>query len=456
MNPSLPVMMQKDMLVLEEYHLVSEPTDEPRIRRYVLLGIFVLLVLVGGAVSWAMQAKLDGAVVAPASLVVEGNRKTVQHLEGGIVHALHVSDGEYVEAGQILLQLDGTDTEVDLNVLGGQFSDLAMRRARLLAQLDAAEKFAFDPAYLSDMDDKAQLNLIAAFDTQRLVFETERDARRSEAEITKRRITSLEQEIDGIDEQRAASLRQIAITQEEIAAVTRLLDKGLISKRRVNALRIEIERLLGLDASLRTSQARARNEIGELQLEEISRRTQRDEAITTELSLVETQLASVTPQYLASIDRQQRINVTAPASGRVVNMTVFTEGAVIRPGADILDIVPSDEDLIVEARVNPVDIEKLHIGQSTRVRLSAFEQETVPEADGQIIDISADRLIDEQTGASYFVAKVMLSARQPDAINELDLLPGMPVDIFVNTGERTAFSYLTKPLSERLARAFVN
>ncbi|MEL6336690.1 MAG: HlyD family type I secretion periplasmic adaptor subunit [Pseudomonadota bacterium] len=446
---------RQDVLVLEDYNLVTDHRDQPRIRPYILIGLLVLGVFVGGAGVWAMQARLDGAVVAPASLVVEGNKRTVQHLDGGIVRALHVSDGDYVEAGQPLLRLDGTETEVDLDVFGSQLGDLAIRRARLQAQLTDADSFPFDLGDMAVGREALMETWRASYATQHQLFVTALHARRSEAAITERRITSLEQEIAGIAEQRAANDRQIAITEDEIVAVTTLLEKGLISKRRVNALRIEIERLRGVDASLRTTQARARNQIGELELEQTSRKRQRDEAVSAELAAVEAQLASVLPRYLAAAERQERITLVAPASGRVFNLAVFSPGAVIQPGAAILDIVPSDEDLIVEARVNPSDIDKLRVGQDTRIRLTAFDQESVPEADGEIVDISADSLIDDRTGGAYFVARVRMASDQPAVIGALDLLPGMPADVFVNTGERTALSYLTKPLSDRLARTFI-
>ncbi|MEM9782992.1 MAG: HlyD family type I secretion periplasmic adaptor subunit [Pseudomonadota bacterium] len=446
---------RQDLLVLEDYNLVPDLRDQPRIRPFVLAGLFVLSVFVGGALFWAMQARLDGAVVAQASLVVEGNKRTVQHLDGGIVHALFVSDGDYVEAGQRLLQLDGTETEVDLDVFGSQLGDLAVRRARLQAELEDADRFPFDTGGLPTGRQGMIDTWRASYATQHQLFVTALQARRSEVAITERRITSLEQEIAGIAEQREANDRQIAITEDEVVAVTSLLEKGLISKRRVNALRIEVERLMGLDASLRTAQARARNEIGELQLEQAGRQRRRDEAISAELAAVEAQLASVMPRYLAAAERQERITLVAPASGRVFNLSVFSPGAVIQPGAPILDIVPSDEDLLVEARVNPSDVDKLQVGQDTRIRLTAFEQESVPEVQGRIIDISADSLVDDRTGGAYFVARIRMATNQPAVVGALELLPGMPADVFVNTGERTAFSYLTKPLSDRLARTFI-
>ncbi|MEM8812607.1 MAG: HlyD family type I secretion periplasmic adaptor subunit [Pseudomonadota bacterium] len=446
---------RQDVLVLEDFHQSPDSADQPRIGRFVLMGALILSSFVGGSIYWATQARLDGAVVAPASLVVEGNRKTVQHIDGGIVHALLVSDGDFVEAGQTLMQLDGTETEVDLDVLGSQMSDLSIRQARLQAQLAGAIDFSLKDDSLEAIIEQDQSHWLTAYTTQKQLFDIELRARRSEEQIVARRITSLNEEIEGIAEQRAANRRQMAITEGEIEALTSLLKKGIVSKRRVNEIRIEIERLLGLDASLRTAQTRARNQIGELELEAISKKKLRDETISAELAVVETQLASVTPRYMAAVERQKRISITAPASGRVVNMAVFTHGAVIRPGAAILDIVPSEEDLIVEARVNTTDIEKLRIGQTTRVRLTAFDQETVPEAKGRIVDISADSLIDERTGSPYFVARVVLDQEQPASIGRLDLIPGMPADIFVNTGERTALSYLTKPLSDRIARTFI-
>ncbi len=224
---------------------------------------------------------------------------------------------------------------------------------------------------------------------------------------------------------------------------------------RVNARKIEIERLIGSDLSLAADKAQAEDQIAELQLTAMSRANLRDEAFAIELAEVKTQLNAVEPQFNGATERQKRIKLVAPASGRIVDMTIFTAGGVIRPGAPILDIVPDDQALIVEARVNTTDIEKLGVGQSARVRLSAFDQGDVPEANGKIFDISADSLEDQRTGEKYYVARVRLDQKQPEEVAQLELLPGMPADLFVNTGERTALSYLAKPLSDRIARTFI-
>lgn len=191
-----------------------------------------------------------------------------------------------------------------------------------------------------------------------------------------------------------------------------------------------------------------------MRLTAVGTQTLRDETASNALAQIEASLASLGPQYVGATKRLKRVTITAPVSGRVVEMSVFTAGGVVRPGVPILDIVPVDQPLVVEARVNTADIEKLYVGQPSRVRLSAFDQGEVPEAEGRIVDISADSIEDDRTGEFYYVARVKLNQDQSDQIAGLDLLPGMPADLFVNTGERTALSYFAQPLSDRLARTF--
>lgn len=455
MTTLTPNPQAQNMMLLDAVDINLDPVKDPRIRSYVISGLLVLSLFIGGSFTWALSSKLDGAVVAPASLVVEGNRRTVEHLEGGIIRAIRVSDGDYVQAGQLLVELDSSDVDVDLNVLGSQLTDLGIRRARLTAQLSGDADFRQEETLASlpgvAGDAAAQLNFL----TQKQLFEHEARARSAEADILEQRIISLTAQGDGLEEQRLSNARQLEITVAELSNLEVLLDKGLIAASRVNARRIEIERLGGIDASLRTQQIQATNQIGELRLSGLSQARLRSEALSTELAAVETQLAVVVSQFKGAAERQKRISVTAPASGRVVEMNVFTVGGVVRPGAPILDIVPDDEELIVEARVNTADIEKLQIGQATRVRLSAFDQGNVPEARGVIFDISADSLEDSRTGNEYYLARVKLDQEQPETVAKLELLPGMPADLFVNTGERTALSYLTKPLSDRIARTFI-
>ena len=216
-----------------------------------------------------------------------------------------------------------------------------------------------------------------------------------------------------------------------------------------------MERLNGADAALRTQLAQVENQIHEIELTQSRQQRLFDEATAAELAAVEAQVSLVIPQFLAATERRSRIDILAPTSGRVVNFEVASTGEVIRPGERILDIVPEDEGLIVEARISPSDIDKLQIGQPTRIRLSAFADANLPEALGEVMTISADALEDDRTGEAYYLARVRLNAEQPADVASRELLPGMPADLFVQTGERTAFSYLTQPISERLAKTFI-
>ena len=455
MTTALTPISQTSVLRLEDYNRVQRKASGAGILWFIVFGFMVVVGFIGGTAYWAITSTLDGAVVAPASFVVDGNRKTVQHLDGGIVSNIFVRNGDLVEAGQTLVELDSTDLGVDLDVIESQISDLAVRRARLVAQLQGASEFeqadvagslrvALDPATWS-----------YAFATQKLLFEAEQRSRQAEDALSKQRIVNLEDQVRGLQSQRASNTRQLEITLQELANLETLLAKGLVAVVRVNSRRVEVERLNGVDAALLTQEAQARNEISELQLATLGAQTLRDQAASTELAQIEASLATLEPQFVGATKRLKRVAINAPVSGRVVEMTVFTSGGVVRPGAPILDIVPIDQPLVVEARVNTADIEKLYVGQSTRVRLSAFDQGDVPEAEGRIVDISADSLEDERTGQYYYLTRVELNEEQTQEVAELDLVAGMPADLFVNTGERTALSYLAQPLSERLARTFI-
>ena len=449
-NQSAPLTLR-----LEDYNRVQPKGRGVSIKGFVFVGLLVAASFVGGSFYWAAASKLDGAVVAPATFVVEGNRKTVEHLDGGIVRNIAVSNGDLVEAGQTLLELDSTDLGVDLDVIKNQLSDLMVRRARLLAQLQGAENFTAEDVATSVSVSVDAADWNPAYVTQKLLFDAERRSRVAEKAVMEQRIAGLEDQVRGLQAQRDSNGRQLDITSQELVDLQSLLDKGLVATARVNARRVEVERLNGVDASLATQETQARNQINELRLTAIGTQRLRDETASNELALVEASLTALAPQYLGATERLKRVAITAPVGGRVVEMTIFTAGGVVRPGMPILDIVPADQPLVIEARVNTGDIEKLFVGQSSRIRLSAFDQGEVPEATGQIINISADSLEDERTGQYYYVAQVKLDDEQSNQVAALDLVPGMPADLFVNTGERTALSYLAQPLSERLARTFI-
>lgn len=455
MSQSLSPYTSSAPMHLETRSPHESVSDVSNVRAYILFGGVALSILAGAAGYWSVSAKLDGAVIAPASFVVESNRKTVQHLEGGIVRDLLVKEGDTVRANQVLLRMDSTDSDISVDVLGNRLAELYVRQARLVAELESKDAFEFaasENPVVRDLDSQKQSALI---EVQRALFNAQRRARKSEKELVAQRIQRFQEEIDGLQDQRASNARQVEIIKLELAALEDLLRRELTTARRVNSLRREAERLHGADARFVTSQVRAGNQIDELKISEIGQARQRREAIATELAAIETQVSSIEPQYYGAKEKLKRVEVVAPVSGRVVNMQVYTKGGVIRSGDAILDIVPESDDLVVEARVETKDIEKLKVGQATRVRLTAFDETEVPEANGKIVDLSADALKDERSGEEYYAARIRLSAVQPDEVRRLQLLPGMPADVFVNTGSRTALSYFLQPLNDRLARTFV-
>lgn len=445
----------RNALSLNEAEFIDISDAFPRIGRYVWVGVITLMAFVGGSAYWAFASKLDGAVVAPASFVVEGDRKTVEHLDGGIIRDILIADGDFVQAGQPLIRLDSTDIDVDLNVLGSQMGELSVRRARLLAQMSGQDRFDEVSAMVGFQAGMERLHWASAYLAQKQLFDAEARARQTETRINEQRISGLKDEAQGLAEQRVRTQNQIEITLTELDSLQTLLDKGLVAATRVSSRQIELQRLYGVDASLRTQIAQAENQVRELELTLISQQKLRDEVIAGELAVVEAQLDLVRPQYAGTSERRKRIELLAPTSGRVVNLAASTTGGVIRPGEHIMDIVPADQALIVEARVKTGDIDKLRIGQSTRIRLSAFAQADVPEASGKIFDISADALEDERTGEPYYRARVKLDDQQPKAVAALALVPGMPADLFVNTGERAVIAYLSQPISDRLAKTFI-
>ncbi|NOD34386.1 MULTISPECIES: HlyD family type I secretion periplasmic adaptor subunit [unclassified Ruegeria] len=440
---------------LHDAQVVDMSEATTGIRLYVLVGLFTLMAFVGGSIYWAFASKLDGAVVAPASFVVEGDRKTVEHLDGGIIRSILVTDGAFVEQGQPLIRLDSTEIDVDLNVLGSQIGELSVRRARLIAQMKGQTRFDESQAFQRFEQGMSRVQWASAFLTQKQLFDAEYRARATGVEINAQRISALRDQIDGLNEQRISTQNQMAITQTELEGLRTLLDKGLVAVTRVSARQIEVERLLGADASLRTQIAQAENQVSELKLTMISRQKLRDEVLAGELAVVDAQLDLLRPQFAGVVERRKRIEILAPTSGRVVNLAASTTGGVIRPGEHIMEIVPADQELIVEARVKPGDIDKLKVGQAARIRMSAFAQADVPEAQGAIFDISADALEDERTGEAYYKARVKLDDQQSDEVAALDLVPGMPADLFVTTGERAVIAFLAQPISDRLARTFI-
>ena len=414
-------------------------------------GLIVLLALVGGLAGWSVSARLDGAVVVPGTFIVESNRLTIQHLEGGIVSDILVDEGETVRQGQPLVRLDSTVDSANLGVVESQLDDLLARRARLLAESKGEPEIAFPPSLMARQHDSGILAILLG---QQELFAIRQTSRATAANLNRQRIQRFGEEIAGLRAQRASNHKEIALIDQELLGLRKLYGKGYSTLPRLLALERQAERIRGQVAEHDASIARARNEIEELKLELVQREQDFREAATAELRQIEPQIATLRERQIAAAQRLKRIAVVAPRDGVVVGLQVNTIGGVIAPGAAILDLLPAGEDLVIEARVPTQDVDRITQGQASRVRLSAFDQAATPEVSGEVISVSADSFTDEISGDRYYNARIRLGDRAAWSAADIDLVPGMPAEVFIQTGSRTALSYFVKPLTDRLSRAF--
>ncbi len=426
-------------------------TDDETAAGYIVVGLLVVLVLVGGLIGWSITAMIDGAVIAPGTVTVESHRKSVQHLDGGVIGDIFVREGDRVEAGQVLIRLDDTLERADLAIVSDQLHELLARRARLRAEIDGKEAVAYDPTLLALRRDPKVAEILAG---QSELFEAGRAARAGQHEILAQRIASFRDQIAGLTEQSEARTRQIDLARQELAGVERLHANGHAPLTRV----LELKRLIGQIEARRaehaTDIARASNAIGEIGLQRIQLEQDFREGVTEELRDVQAGIQALSERRVAAELRLARVAITAPQSGTVLALRAHTVGGVVQPGETLMEIVPADDDLILQAQVMPRDVDKVQAGQRSRIRLSAFDQQTTPEIFGTLESVSADQLEDPRRGSSYFVARIRIDEAELERLGGLALVPGMPAEVFIQTGERRAISYLLKPLLETFSRAF--
>lgn len=420
-------------------------------RPYMLSGVAVVLCVFGGLGAWAALAPLSGAVIAPGVIVVDSNQKTVQHLEGGIVSEIFVRDGDRVAAGDRLVRLDDTRAAANLAILDGQLHVLRARETRLLAERDNKETLAF-PNDLLALKDRA--DILAILEGEQDQRQTRRATLDGEMAIIEERVAQFRDEIGGLESQVAAKIRQIALIDRELDGLRQLYEKGYAPLTRILALEREAERLAGERGEHTAEIARARGGIGEAELEIVQLRKTFREEVVADLRDAQTQIFDLSQRRVAAADDVRRVEVRAPIGGIVMGLGIHTLGGVVSPGQPILSIVPSNDQLVVEAQVAPNDIDKVTIGLTAIVRLSAFNLRTTPELLGDVVTVSPDRYVDEATGHQYYKARVAIRDSELAHLDGLELLPGMPAEVFINTGERKALSYFVKPFADRLARTF--
>ncbi len=419
------------------------------IGRHVFFATLVMLGLLGGIGGWAATASLSGAVIAPATFVVERNVKKVQHSYGGIVSEINVKNGDLVDAGEVLIRLDPTQIGAEIAIIRSQITELTARSARLAAERDNLPAVVM-PAVLLALGDDAR----AAIDGEVRLFEENRRTRESQKEQLRLRIEQLEEEITGLSAQRDAKGGELKLIQKELEQIRLLHSKQLTVVSRVYAMEREEKRLGGDFGGLVAQIARAKGQISEIRVQILSvDETARAQA-QRELRSIESRLPELNEREVAARDKLNRIELRAPQKGIVHELAVHTVGGVITAAEQVMLIVPEEDSLTIQARFAPTDIDQVVVGRPAKLRLSAFNQQTTPELDGHVIQVAADVTLDPKTGQNYYVARLEMDDKARRTVGELKLVPGMPVEVFISTGDRTAFSYLAKPFTDQMNRAF--
>jgi HlyD family secretion protein len=421
------------------------------IRLHLIIGLAVVVLLAGGLGGWASTAEISGALIAPGQIVVESNVKKVQHPTGGVVGELLARDGDVVKTGDVLVRLDDTVTKANLAIVTKNLDGLWARAARLQAEQQGVDKIVFPKSLLDRAADPNVKNLIAS---ETKLFEVRVNGRVGQKAQLRERITQLNEEIAGLTAQETAKDQEIALVEKELAGVRTLYDQHLVQISRLTTLERDAARLNGERAQFVASRAQAKGKITETELQIIQVDKDMVSEVSKDLRETNDKIGEYVERKVTAEDQLRRTDIRAPQDGMVEQSTVHTVGGVITAGDAVMLIVPLTDDLRVEAKVQPQDIDKLQIGQKTLLRLSAFNQRTTPELNGVVTRVSPDVTTDQRTGQSYYTIRVSMAPDELARLGDAKLIPGMPVEAFVQTGDRTMLSYLVKPLSDQLMRAF--
>jgi HlyD family type I secretion membrane fusion protein len=412
----------------------------PAIAGYVV--ITATFVILGG---WSAFARLDSAITAQGVVSAETNRKTVQHLEGGIVREINIREGQHVDAGQVLFRLDLTQPKAGYELQRNQLDSSVAQEARLTAERDGEEKISF-PAELTDR--KNDPNVKRALADQEAQFQERGGSLKGQTQILEAKVDQYNSEIEGLKQERSGTANQLKFVNEELVDVHYLFEKQLTQKSRLMALEREKSRLEGLIGRSIADESKAQNGIGEarLQMRQLRQKFQEDVAI----SMLETRqkINDLREKTRVAQDVLSRVDVVSPSSGVVQNLKVFTTGGVVKAGEPMVDVVPEHDALIVQAHVQTQDTENLRPGMPAEIRFSSFHTRILPIIMGRVESVSRDRLVDEATKQPYFLAQVVADDI-PTSVKDR-LSAGMPADIIFPTGERTVLDYLVRPLKDRL------
>lgn len=418
---------------------------------YINAGLIVILVFFGGFGSWAALGKMEGAIIAPGIIKVEKNRKEVQHLEGGIVQKIWVSDGDRVSKGEKLITLKNTTVHSNVDMLEGQLYVALARKARLEAERDLKEQIEWPQELLAKNNDPEVKEIMEAANE---VFLSQRKSLKGQTTLFETQIQQILQQVNGLKEQAASEEAIIGALEEELAAKRELLAERFLDKPAVLALERELATQQGLKSSLNGQIAQNMERITEIRVRLNELTTRYVERAVNQLSQNQAELFDLEDRLRPVVDAQARLDLLAPSEGVIVDMQVFSEGSVVRPGEVLMQIVPEDEPLIIESSVRPMDIAKVYVDQVARVELNAFNRNEVQPVDGKVVYVAADSALERTPYGEQHIYRVhvKLDRKQVDA-QDITLSPGMPTTVFLSTGERTFLDYIMEPLIENFRRA---
>jgi len=431
----------------------AKPASDIRasIRRHVVIGVAVVLFLALGVGGWASTAEISGALIAQGSLVVDSNVKKVQHPSGGVVGEVRARDGDHVKAGDILIRLDETVTRANLAIITKGLNELYARKARLGAERDGVDTVAM-PKELADRAGDPDVQ--EALASERKLFELRRKARFGQKNQLQERIKQLQEQITGLTAQQDAKSKEMTIINQELQGVRDLWARNLVQINRLTSLEREEARLQGERGQLIAAAAEAKGKIAETELQILQVDQEFTSDVAKELRETESKIGEYVERKVTAEDQLKRTDLRAPQDGIVFQSTANTVGGVITAGDPVMLIVPEADTLLVEAKVEPKDIDQLQFGQPVVLRFSAFNMRTTPEVNGTVVRVAADTSTDQRTGQNYYVVRIAMPAEEIAKLGQVKLTPGMPVEAFIQTGERTMLSYLVKPLHDQLKRAF--
>ncbi len=431
---------------------MSEQKPAWSARRHIIIGFLSLALLVGGFGGWGMMTEIAGAIVTSGQLEVERNRQVVQHPDGGVVAEIAVKEGDTVKAGDLLLRLDGAMLESELAIVEGQLFEIMARRARLTAERDDAAEMIIGPELQAMAAERPEV--AEQLDGQQRLFVARLDTLARQTEQSDEQRKQIESQIEGIDAQAVALGEQVALIIRELSDQQALLDKGLAQASRVLALQREESRLKGQVGELAATRGQALERITEIKIDVLRLAATRREEASTQLRDIGSQELELAKRRRALTEQILRLVVRAPVSGIVLGMQVNTPRSVLRPADPVLYIIPQDRPLVITSQVPTIHVDQVHPGQEVELVFSAFSTRTTPHLKGKVESVSADAFRNEQTGQSFYRAEIVLEPGEQDKLEGLTLVPGMPVEAFIKTDDRTPLAYLVKPFTDYFTHAF--